>query len=128
VAIDAVSLELHVAEKLHAYTRRYERDRQSTRVKDLVDLALIADLAELDGDRLATAIAATFERRGTHSIPLVLPPPPRSWSTPYRQLAASVGLAPGLDAGHAAAAALLAAPLASRVAAKTRQKMSGDHS
>lgn len=107
VQVDAIPLEVHVAEKLHAYTRRYEGDRPSTRVKDLVDLALIADLGGLDDRRLADAIATTFERRGTHPVPGTLPPPPRSWAAPYRQLATAVGLASNLDDGHAAAAALL---------------------
>jgi hypothetical protein len=40
VEVDAVPLELQVAEKLHAYTRTYEGERKSTRPKDLVDLAL----------------------------------------------------------------------------------------
>jgi hypothetical protein len=37
-----------VAEKLHAYTRTYEGRRLSTRAKDLVDLALIAELSPLE--------------------------------------------------------------------------------
>jgi predicted nucleotidyltransferase component of viral defense system len=40
--LPVVSLEQHVAEKLHAYTGAFGRDqRESTRVKDLVDLVLI---------------------------------------------------------------------------------------
>jgi hypothetical protein len=42
VTVQAIPVELHVAEKLHAYTRIYEGSRPSTRAKDLVDLALMA--------------------------------------------------------------------------------------
>ena len=42
VTVPAIPLTRQVAEKLHAYTRRYEGDRVSSRPKDLVDLALIA--------------------------------------------------------------------------------------
>lgn len=37
VAVPVLPLELHVAEKLHAYTRDYGDGRSSSRVKDLVD-------------------------------------------------------------------------------------------
>lgn len=51
--LPVVSLEQHVAEKLHAYTGAFGRDqRESTRVKDLVDLVLIGDMAALDAKRL----------------------------------------------------------------------------
>ncbi len=40
--IPVLPLELHVAEKVHAYTPDYGDGRANTRVKDLVDLALIA--------------------------------------------------------------------------------------
>lgn len=70
------ALELHVAEKLHAYTRTYEQARPSTRAKDLVDLALIADLSPLEATPLRDAIEDTFARRDTHAVPGELPPPP----------------------------------------------------
>ena len=37
VTVAAAPLELHVAEKLHAYTRVYEGSRASMRAKDLID-------------------------------------------------------------------------------------------
>jgi hypothetical protein len=54
VTVAAIPLELHVAEKLHAYTRTYEGSRLSTRAKDLVDLALIAELSPLKATLLGT--------------------------------------------------------------------------
>jgi hypothetical protein len=106
VEIEAVGLELQIAEKLHAYTRTYE-GRGSTRTKDLVDLALIAELSTPDAATLRGEIDGVFGLRGTHQVTLSLPPPPPDWATPYRRLAEEVGAAPTLEAGHGEAAALL---------------------
>ncbi len=95
-------LEHHVAEKLHAYTGTYGVDgRASTRVKDLVDLVLVAELTELEAAALRQALGDAFQRRGRESLPEALPPPPDSWAQPYAQLAREVGLSPELTAGHA---------------------------
>jgi hypothetical protein len=107
VQVDAAPLEAQVAEKLHAYTRTYENQRASTRVKDLVDLALIAELSSLDASSLRRQIETIFTARGTHDPPDSLPAPPAEWATPFRRLAEEVGTSPELDAGHREAAALL---------------------
>lgn len=107
VAVDAVPLELHVAEKLHAYTRTYDGGRPSTRVKDLIDLVLIAELRRLDASVLRTSVSITFTERDTHLVPGALPAPPASWAEQYRRLARSVGLPGALADGHETAAALL---------------------
>ena len=77
-------IETHIAEKLHAYT--LPRPRPNTRVKDLPDIALLGTVQPLDAERLRLALAQTFEFRGTHAVPLSIPDPPGSWSTPYREL------------------------------------------
>lgn len=106
--LPVVALEQHVAEKLHAYTGTYGPDgRESTRVKDLVDLVLIGELAELDAKRLSRALATTFERRASQPLPAVVPPPPRSWTRPYAELAREVGVATDIGTGYTAAADLL---------------------
>lgn len=103
-----VGLEQHVAEKVHAYTSSYGPDgRESTRVKDLVDLVLIGELAELDAEQLGRSLVSTFEQRDGRSPPKSLPPPPPSWARPYVEVAHQVGIESSLDAGHAAVAALL---------------------
>jgi hypothetical protein len=107
IEVDAIPLELHVAEKLHAYTRTYEGNRPSTRVKDLIDLALIAELSGLDAAVLTEAIAETFAQRRSHPVPTELPAPPEAWAAPYRRLAEAVALPGSIAHGHAAAAALL---------------------
>ena len=106
IGIPAVSLELQVAEKLHAYTHLYEGGRASTRVKDLVDLALIAELSPLDAMTLRREIEAVFDRRAAQ-VPRSLPSPPRGWALPFGRLAEEVGISAELAAGHREAAAML---------------------
>lgn len=62
-------LAQQVAEKVHAYTRPHSSG-QSSRVKDLVDILLIADLGPVDARTLRQAPQATFAGRGTHPLPL----------------------------------------------------------
>lgn len=106
--LPVVSLEQHVAEKLHAYTGAYGPDgRESTRVKDLVDLVLIGELSEIDATRLRHALATTFGQRSRQALPKAFPLPPSSWARPYAVLAREVGIAVDMETGHAAAAGLL---------------------
>lgn len=101
------ALDLRLAEKLHAYTRRYAGNRPSSRVKDLVDIVLIAGIARFKARGLDDAIGRLFQARGTHERPLAVPSPPRAWSGPYAALAKDVGLPQGLDAAYAEATAFL---------------------
>lgn len=107
VEVPAVPLERHIAEKLHAYTRRYGDDQPSSRVKDLIDLVLMSELASFQHSRLREAIVGTFDERETHDLPASLQAPSGDWAQPYRALAAEVGLDPDLASGHRAAAAFL---------------------
>jgi hypothetical protein len=107
VKVPAVPLERHLAEKVHAYTRRYRDDQASSRVKDLIDIVLISELASFDFERLRDVIARTFGERETHELPDSLPAPPSEWAPPYRTLADEVGLDPDLTAGHRVAAHFL---------------------
>ncbi len=119
VTVPVIPLTRQVAEKLHAYTRRYEGGRVSSRPKDLVDLALIAQLFSLDAARLLLDLREVFASRGTHDLPSDLRRPPAEWRVPYRQLAVEVGLDADLDAGHAAAAAMLDSLLQAKVQSGT---------
>lgn len=108
VKTPTLPLELQVAEKVHAYTRSYgDSGAPSTRVKDLIDLALIATAAALDAATLARALNETFEHRDQHEVPTSLPAPPAQWATPYGVLAGEVELPPRLTNGFAAASAML---------------------
>lgn len=79
-------LEMHVAEKLHAYT--LPRLRENSRVKDLPDLALLASLRVLEADRLRRVLELVFRNRATHELPPSVPDPPASWTAVYERMAA----------------------------------------
>lgn len=115
VTIAAIPLERHIAEKLHAYTRTFDDGRENTRVKDLVDLALIAELEQLDAATVREAIDHAFLSRAIQAVPDRLPSPPAAWTIPYRELAQATGIPTALAAGHASAAALLDPILAAHV-------------
>lgn len=97
--LPVIALEQHIAEKVHAYVSVYSGGRPSSRVKDLVDLAMIESMFSLRAGRLADAIAATFAARGGNP-PLELPPPPNGWRIPYRKLAGEVGLDTDIAAAY----------------------------
>ena len=81
-----------IAEKFHAFTRLH-RSGESSRVKDFVDMLLLAEMGELDSESLRQAIQATFDERQTHALPAMVPSPPRNWSHTFQRLASEVGLA-----------------------------------
>ena len=89
--IPCFPLPQQVAEKAHAYTRPHPSG-QSSRVKDLVDILLIAGLGPMDARALRKALEATFNGRKTHTLPQRLPDPPSTWSAPFRRLAGEVGV------------------------------------
>ncbi len=72
----------HLAEKLHAYTREYGT-RSNTRVRDLIDILLIAMTSELKSDDLMRALRLIFKARATHRIPTQLPDPPSEWARSF---------------------------------------------
>ncbi|WNG53682.1 nucleotidyl transferase AbiEii/AbiGii toxin family protein [Archangium gephyra] len=82
--------ETHVAEKVHAYT--LPRERVNSRMKDLPDLALLAQTGTFDQGLLRSAIESTFTFRRSHALPAALPPPPLAWAQPYEHLARNDGL------------------------------------
>lgn len=76
---------VHIAEKLHACT--LPRPRENSRVKDLPDLALLAQIGPLESVSIRRALEATFGFRKTHELPASLPPPPSSWASRYERMA-----------------------------------------
>lgn len=113
VEIPVLAIEQHVAEKVHAYTRTYSSGA-SSRVKDLVDLALIAHSIPIDAARLRDALTETFEIRGG-SRPERLPEPPDSWSVPFRQMARETGLPEDLGSAWKEVAAMIDPLLRERI-------------
>lgn len=92
--VSMISREQQFAEKIHAYT--LPRSSQNSRVKDLVDLALLIGDGRLDRARVASALHLTFARRGTHALPATLIAPPEDWQTSFRALAEECELAPDI--------------------------------
>ncbi len=108
IAIPAVPIPQHLAEKVHAYTRAYGRDGEpSTRPKDLVDVLLIAGSERVEAALLRAALERTFTSRNRHLLPPRLPTPPESWEAPYRRLAAEVGVEADLTVAEGQARAFL---------------------
>jgi hypothetical protein len=80
----------------------------NSRVKDIIDMVLLISGNTLDAKRIRTAIAATYERRGTHPFHKKLLPPPASWSGPYEKLAEECELPPDVNVAFAAVETFLA--------------------
>lgn len=91
VMVPCYPLTQHLAEKVHAYVRPGTTG-DSTRVKDLVDILLIAEHMTINGPVLRTAIQATFTAQGVGDLPPTLPAPPPAWALTFRKLADEVGL------------------------------------
>ena len=105
ITVRAIPVVQHLAEKVHAYTRQYERE--NTRVKDLVDILLLSSHRPIDGVTLRTALDRVFAARENHLLPTALPMPPRGWDAPYRVLAEPLGIESDLSKGHAMVADFL---------------------
>ncbi|MDW8318102.1 MAG: nucleotidyl transferase AbiEii/AbiGii toxin family protein [Anaerolineae bacterium] len=91
VPIPSYPLSQQIAEKVHALTRPY-LSGESSRLRDWVDILLMAHWEGLRSEALRRALKATFETRGTHPLPLQMPSPPASWSRPFRRLCEQTGL------------------------------------
>jgi hypothetical protein len=72
--------------------RRVFNNSGSSRVKDLVDMFLIAEMENIDSKSFVNAIKKTFENRSTHLIPAELPTPPRDWEKPFNKMAGDIGI------------------------------------
>ena len=83
--VQLIPREQQFAEKIHAYT--LPRNTANSRVKDLVDVALLIASGGLNRERILDALRLTFERRGTHDLPVALVPPPAEWQIPFQALA-----------------------------------------
>lgn len=88
--VQLIAREQQFAEKIHAYT--LPRSTSNSRVKDLVDMALLIGDSTLNQQRIFNALRLTFERRATHLLPKRLDTPPSEWERPFQELAKECGL------------------------------------
>jgi hypothetical protein len=93
--VQTISGEQQFAEKLHAYS--LPRISANSRVKDLVDMALLIGAGTLSLTRVAEALQLTFNRRRTHVLPRALSEPPRDWQGPFQALAEGCQLTGDMD-------------------------------
>jgi hypothetical protein len=107
-----IAREQQFAEKIHAYT--LPRNAANSRVKDLVDMALLIGSGGLDKRRILDALLLTFERRGTHDLPAGLIAPPADWQIRFHPLAAECGLPTDVAAVFAGVQEFLEEVLAQR--------------
>lgn len=85
IEMPVIALEQHIAEKVHAYTATYgPQQQQSTRIKDLIDILLIADLSTPHAEGLRDSLDVTFRNRARQPLPSAFPAPPPGWTTPLR--------------------------------------------
>ena len=85
------SIAQHFSEKLHAYTRVFKVGTNS-RVKDMIDLFLIAQMVNIDSLSFRNACQLTFEHRSLHHLPEELTPPPKEWEKSFKKMAGDVGI------------------------------------
>jgi hypothetical protein len=106
-----IAREQQFAEKIHAYT--LPRNTPNSRVKDLVDLALLIGSGGLDKRRIMEALLLTFERRATHDLASLVPPP-ADWQVPFQALAEECDLSANVDTVFAGVQAFIEEVLAQR--------------
>lgn len=90
-----ISVKQQFAEKLHAYT--LPRQGINTRVKDLLDMILLARIRTFNLTTLKEALGLVFKIRNTHSLPFTINPPPAEWQLPFDKLARECALSLSLD-------------------------------
>ncbi len=90
--VEVIDVHRHAAEKFHAMLRDFG-DRENSRVRDLVDLALLIEHDQLDAARVADAATQVWAERGATKPPRSLPSLPATWPERYERLAADHDLA-----------------------------------
>jgi predicted nucleotidyltransferase component of viral defense system len=85
--VEIIDVNRHAAEKFHGMLRDYG-DRENTRVRDLVDLVILAEHELVEPSALAAAVRLVWSERNGVSPPATLPPLPPSWRGRYERLVA----------------------------------------
>lgn len=88
LSIQVYAREVHIAEKLHAYS--LPRDVENSRIKDLPDMVVLGDSMAFQSRALRQAIHETFEHRRPRcglEVPNELKSPPDTWRDAYARMA-----------------------------------------
>jgi len=85
--VEVIDVNRHAAEKFHGMLREFG-DRENSRVRDLLDLVLLAESNLLDLLALRGAVYAVWRERDATAPPVALPELPVSWPARYERLAA----------------------------------------
>lgn len=91
----AVDVAQHAAEKFHAMARTYAGDRPSSRVKDLVDVVLLAEAGLVPNPDLPDRLRTVWQVRDGVPPPEQIPGFPASWEHDYAAMANELDL--GID-------------------------------
>jgi hypothetical protein len=86
--IEIIDIHRHAAEKFHGMLRDFG-DRENSRVRDLVDLAILCEHDMLEPALAAKAVRQVWIERDRREPPSELPALPDSWPARYAQLVAS---------------------------------------
>ena len=89
-AMPAVDVAQHAAEKFHAMARTYAGNRPSSRVKDLVDVVLLAEAGLLPHPDMSHRLQTVWQVRDGAPPPQQLPEFPAAWSGDYAAMAAEL--------------------------------------
>lgn len=92
ITVPAVDVAQHAAEKFHAYSRVYAGNQPSTRVKDLVDLVLLAEAGLLDARACGARLRQVYLIRDEAAPPSTIPAAPASWRPRYAAMARELDL------------------------------------
>jgi predicted nucleotidyltransferase component of viral defense system len=111
-SVRVIPVVYHLAEKLHAYTRTYAANRPSSRVKDLVDMVLIASHNRIESDSLRNAIIDVFSSRASLEVPSRFIDPPAMWRDRYAALIKPIGIDTDMAVGASIARELFDGALA----------------
>ena len=84
--VELIDVNRHAAEKFHAMLKTY-RDRENTRVRDLVDVVILSEHGLLDIGTLSTHVRQVWQEREGAKPPVALPTLPTNWSERYETLA-----------------------------------------
>jgi hypothetical protein len=98
-SVSCVAMSTQIAQKIHASTSpSIVNDPAQNRARDIVDVALLDSLGQIDNEALRDAAEALFASRAEHAWPPGVPEYPESWTSTITVLAEDLGFDDGAAA------------------------------